>query len=353
MLGDSVARRCGERRVGEPLGPVGPCRDLSQGVLRVPGGILEAEERESAIAVRDRPGGPLDQEAPVLGHIGAAHADLGGVDAAEADRRGEDGGAGTDGVGVVRGDAPCPRDRRARGGERGAVQLRARQPAHERGAAAPGERVGVGGRRDPGGEHRDSRRVSREDGRGGGEAFELEARGRLAEQVCQRVGHGVERVAGDAAPGRDVDGDARGVPRQPVELEVDVAPLDPVERISARPARDGAGQDAGVLAGDDRVARAVAEYGGVDFERLHGVSFRFQGDRGPETGPLSDVSSMAYTLKAPRLTCRPCASRCHRSPRGRMPPPSGARPRRRRPGRRTRYRWAMPSPHHAWRSPRR
>lgn len=186
-----------------------------------------------------------------------------------------------------------------------------------------------------------------------GEAFELEARGRLAEQVCQRVGHGVERVAGDAAPGRDVDGDARGVPRQPVELEVDVAPLDPVERISACPARDGAGQDAGVLAGDDRVARAVAEYGGVDFERLHGVSFRFQGDRGPETGPLSDVSSMAYTLKAPRLTCRPCASRRHRSPRGRMPPPSGARPRRRRPGRRTRYRWAMPSPHHAWRSPRR
>lgn len=137
--------------------------------------------------------------------------------------------------------APCPRDRRARGGERGAVQLRARQPAHERGAAAPGERVGVGGRRDPGGEHRDSRRVGREDGRGGGEAFELEARGRLAEQVCQRVGHGVERVAGDAAPGRDVDGDARGVPRQPVELEVDVAPFDPVERVSARPARDGAG----------------------------------------------------------------------------------------------------------------
>ena len=50
---------------------------------------------------------------------------------------------------------------------------------------------------------------------GGGEAFELEVRGSLGKQVGQRVGHGVERVAGDAAPGRDVDGDARGVPRQP------------------------------------------------------------------------------------------------------------------------------------------
>lgn len=343
-------RRAPRRRAAWPCRPLpGPLAGGSSGPRRYPRSRRTRVRHRRPRSARR----PLDQEAPVLGHIGAAHADLGGVDAAEADRRGEDGGAGADGVGVVRGDAPCPRDRRARGGERGAVQLRARQPAHERGAAAPGERVGVGGRRDPGGEHRDSRRVGREDGRGGGEAFELEARGRLAEQVCQRVGHGVERVAGDAAPGRDVDGDARGVPRQPVELEVDVAPLDPVERISACPARDGAGQDAGVLAGDDRVARAVAEYGGVDFERLHGVSFRFQGDRGPETGPLSDVSSMAYTLKAPRLTCRPCASRRHRSPRGRMPPPSGARPRRRRPGRRTRYRWAMPSPHHAWRSPRR
>lgn len=186
-----------------------------------------------------------------------------------------------------------------------------------------------------------------------GEAFELEARGRLVEQVGQRVGHGVERVAGDAAPGRDVDGDARGVARQPPDLAVDVAPLDPVERVSACPARDGAGQDAGVLAGDDRVVRAVAEYGGVDFERLHGVSFRFQWDRGPETGPLSDVSSMAYTLKAPRLTCRPCASRRRRPPRGRMPPPSSARPRRHRPGSRSRCRWARPSPRHVWRSPRR
>ena len=75
----------------------------------------------------------------------------------------------------------------------------------------------------------------------GGEAFELEARGSLGKQVGQRVGRGVERVAGDAAPGRDVDGDARGVPRQPVDLAVDVAPFDPVERVSARPARDGAG----------------------------------------------------------------------------------------------------------------
>ena len=59
--------------------------------------------------------------------------------------------------------------------------------------------------------------------------------GSLGKQVGQRVGHGVERVAGDAAPGRDVDGDARGVPRQPVDLAVDVAPFDPVERVFARP----------------------------------------------------------------------------------------------------------------------
>ena len=141
------------------------------------------------------------------------------------------------------------------------------------------------------------------------EAFELEARGRLAEQVCQRVGHGVVRVAGDAAPGRDVDGDARGVPRQPVELEVDVAPLDPVERIYARPARDGAGQDAGVLAGDDRVARAVAEYGGVDFERLHGVSFRFQ--RGQGAGnrpPVGRVLNGVYPKSAPAYMPALCFS---------------------------------------------
>lgn len=119
------------------------------------------------------------------------------------------------------------------------------------------------------------------------------------------------------------------------------------------PAPLATGQDAGVLPGDDRVVRAVAEYGGVDFERLHGLSFRFQGDRGPETGPLSDVSSMAYTLKAPRLTCRPCASRPRRAHRARMPPPSIGRPRRYRRGRRARRRWARRSPHCARRSPRR
>lgn len=69
------------------------------------------------------------------------------------------------------------------------------------------------------------------------ELFELEAGRRL----IQQVGHRVERVAGDAAPGRDVDGDARGVPRQAADFPVDFASPDPVERVSARPARDGAG----------------------------------------------------------------------------------------------------------------
>ena len=205
-------------------------------------------------------------------------------------------------------------------------------------------------------EHGNARRVGLEERGGRCELFEFEAGRRLIQQVGERVGHRVERVervAGDAAPGRDVDGDARGVPRQAADFPVDVAALDPVERVPARPARDRAGQDAGVLAGDDRVVCAVAEYGGVDFERLYGESFRFKGDRGPETGPLSDVSSMAYTLKAPRLTCRPCASRPRRPRHARTRPPSIALPRRCRPGRRARRRWARRSRRCARRSPRR
>lgn len=81
----------------------------------------------------------------------------------------------------------------------------------------------------------------REGGGGRRELFELEAGRRLIQQVGERVGHRVERVAGDAAPGRDVDGDARGVPRQAADFPVDFASPDPVERVSARPARDGAG----------------------------------------------------------------------------------------------------------------